>query len=129
MFIRSATWIAPQLRGLVALEADPAQEGHNQVNDILLKGARPFTFTEEDKRRFEKDPEFLLNLRRKMECLLCGNVDIFRAGSAKQICTERHLRTGMQVKLEGKDELQKKLIPNFPTGCRRLTPGNIWAPN
>jgi hypothetical protein len=92
----------------------------------LLKGARPFTFTEEDKRRFEKDPEFLLDLRRKMECLLCGNVDIFRAGSAKQIATEQHLRTGMQVKLEGKDELQKKLIPNFPAGCRRLTPGTIW---
>ncbi|EXJ70150.1 uncharacterized protein A1O5_06218 [Cladophialophora psammophila CBS 110553] len=123
IFVRSATWIAPQLGGLVSLAADPAQEGDTPVNRILLRGARPFQFTEDEKKTFEENPNLLLQLRRKMELLLCNNVDNFRVGTPVQKKTEAYIRTAMTAKLEGFDELQKKMIPNFPSGCRRYTPG------
>ncbi|KAH6714922.1 cyclohexanone monooxygenase [Leptodontidium sp. MPI-SDFR-AT-0119] len=123
IFIRSATWLAPQLGGLVSLDADPAQEGDTEVNRFLLRGAHPYTFTEEDKKLFEERPEILLQLRKKMELLLCNHVDTFRMGTDMHDQVETFLRRGMLAKLEGQEELQKKLIPNFPSGCRRLTPG------
>ncbi|KIW85453.1 hypothetical protein Z517_00843 [Fonsecaea pedrosoi CBS 271.37] len=123
IFVRSPTWIAPQLGGLVSLDADPVHEGDTPVNQILLRGARPFEFTEADKKNFEEHPELLLHLRRKMELLICNNVDNFRVGTSVQKQTEEYIRAAMTAKLEGFDELQRKMIPDFPSGCRRYTPG------
>ncbi|KAL2848871.1 hypothetical protein BJY01DRAFT_246095 [Aspergillus pseudoustus] len=123
VFIRSGIWLAPQLGGLVSLEADPAGEGDTEVNRILLRGARPFEFTAEDKEMFERDPELLLHLRRKMELLLCNHVENFRVDSELHKVTETFLCQQMSDKFGGHDELRKRILPTFPSGCKRLTPG------
>ncbi|OAL53151.1 cyclohexanone monooxygenase [Pyrenochaeta sp. DS3sAY3a] len=123
VFIRSAVWIAPQLGGLVSLESDPAAEGDTEVNRILLRGAHPFSFTEEDKETFRTNPQLLLHLRKKMELLLCNHVDTFITGTERQQMTENYLREQMEDKLKRNKGLLNRMIPNFPSGCKRLTPG------
>lgn len=123
VFIRSPTWIAPQLGGISSIEADPLQEGDTEVNRLLVKGASPFDFSKEDIEHFERDPEFLLQCRKKMEVFLSNSADIFRHGSAVQTAFEKFLREGMEEKLKARPDILAHLIPDFPPGCRRLTPG------
>ncbi|PSN60387.1 cyclohexanone monooxygenase [Corynespora cassiicola Philippines] len=122
-FIRSPTWIAPQLGGLPSLDADPVKEGNTKVNNIMLRGSQPFQFTEEDKEEFRKNPDLLLELRKKMELILCSHVDIFRVGTERQKQNEKYWLEQMMAKLKDHEELRKRIVPNFPSGCRRLTPG------
>jgi len=104
---------------------DPAREGNTPVNEVLLRGANPLTFTEEDKELFRKNPDMHLLLRKKMEALLCGNVEGVRIGTSLQKEVEDFLRARMKEALASSEELQEKFIPKFPSGCRRLTPGEF----
>jgi len=64
-----------------------------------------------------------LHLRRKMECFLTFDIDAFRKGTPSQKKLQDALTKSMEDALEGHDEIKKHLIPSFPTGCRRITPG------
>ncbi|KAH7089682.1 cyclohexanone monooxygenase [Paraphoma chrysanthemicola] len=106
VFIRSPTWVVPNL-----------------VERILAKGSQSHSFTQEEIDRFERDPNFLLKLRRRQEVLLDCNTDVFRLGSKEQKATEDYLRGSMKEALKNSPDIMEHLIPDFPPGCRRLTPG------
>lgn len=100
-------------------------EGDTEVNRILVKGSKPYKFTPDEIKRFKEAPEMLLHLRRKMECFIAFDIDAFRKGTPSQKKLQDTLTKSMEDALEGHDEIKKHLIPSFPTGCRRITPGMV----
>lgn len=93
------------------------------VTEILLRGQQPFDYTKEEQERFAKDPQLLLNLRRSMEVSICNALDAFKFGSEKQKEVMKYVTEFMEQRLGDNEELKKNLIPKFPVGCRRPTPG------
>lgn len=78
------------------------------------------TYTDEEKRRFRDEPGALLTLRKQAEDAMARMFPLFINGSAAQQITADYMREQMAQKI-GDSELAKKLIPDFSTGCRRLT--------
>lgn len=123
VFLRSPVWITPQLGGLGAESDSPVPDDKPIITDILLRGQQPFKFTPEEVSMFKQDPELLLTLRRCMEVVICSSLDAFRVGSPKQILVQQLVQKQMEEKLGDNEELKKAIIPKFPVGCRRPTPG------
>lgn len=96
-FVRQPTWIAPPF-------------GNYR------------RYTAEDIQLFASDPEHLLNTRREIEHKLNEFFEIYVMGSAAQVRFRDYIKSSMEKELDN-HELSDHLIPNFPAGCRRLTPG------
>lgn len=128
VFARSPVWITPQLGGMLDAKDSPAPD-NAFVTDILLRGQQPFNYTEEEQDKLAHDPQLLLILRRSMEVSICNSLDAFRFGSEKQIALMKYVRAEMEIGLGDNEELKKKLIPDFPVGCRRPTPGKSLHTN
>ncbi|KAM3423103.1 hypothetical protein BST61_g561 [Cercospora zeina] len=105
-YIRTPTWIIPNFL------ADVTPEGKN------------FRYTEEDKRRFRENPEELKALRQKLENMFNQYFFIFFKGSPAQEAVRSAFKDIMKQKLGGDGELTNKLVPEWPVGCRRITPGD-----
>lgn len=108
-FIREATWISP-----------PFGQGYEE-------------YTDEDRDRFARDPEYHLQTRREIEKGISGVFAQFYAGSEAQAKSRQYMQSLMEARLANKD-LEKLLIPSWSVGCRRLTPGvdyleSLTAPN
>ncbi|PGG95902.1 hypothetical protein AJ79_09812 [Helicocarpus griseus UAMH5409] len=97
-FVRQPTWIAP-----------PIGEEYRE-------------HTREDIMTFASDPKHHLEMRRDLETRMNVIFETFRQGSQMQNSSREHTQTSMLEKL-GKHELSNRLIPDFPVGCRRPTPG------
>lgn len=105
-FIRGPTWIIPDFL------ADFTPEGKN------------FEYTEEQKQRWRENPLEMRELRRKMEHAFNTYFGIFIAASPAQAAVREAFTALMKQKLNGDEDLAAQLIPDFPVGCRRITPGN-----
>ena len=105
-YVRTPTWIIPNFL------ADMTPEGKN------------FAYSEEDKKRFREHPEELKELRQKMEHVFNQYFFIFFKDSAAQEGVRKMFGDIMREKLGGDTELAQKLMPDFPVGCRRITPGD-----
>ncbi|KAG8157087.1 hypothetical protein KVR01_013077 [Diaporthe batatas] len=97
-FIREPTWVAPSL------------------------GMDYHEYSDEEKRRFKEDPGVLLAMRKQTELGMAMVFPNFIRGSAAQLATQKYMQSTMESKLQNPD-LAQTLIPPFPPGCRRLTPG------
>lgn len=97
-FVRQPTWIAP-----------PIGEEYRE-------------YTDEDKLRFASDPEHHLEMRRNIESRMNATFETFRQGSQMQHRSRQYIQSSMLEKLD-KHELSNHLIPSYPFGCRRPTPG------
>ncbi|GME64939.1 hypothetical protein AJ79_09812 [Neofusicoccum parvum] len=97
-FIRQPTWIAP-----------PVGEEYHR-------------YTDGEKERFATDPKHHLELRRATEQRMNGKFETFLSGSAAQNLARQYVQASMQTKLAD-HELADRLVPDFPFGCRRPTPG------
>lgn len=97
-FVRQPTWISP-----------PFGEEYRR-------------YTKEDIQSFASDPERHLNMRRKIEGRLNEGFEMLIVGSAMQDKAQLALKSTMKKKLDN-HELSNHLIPKFPFGCRRITPG------
>jgi cyclohexanone monooxygenase len=73
--------------------------------------------------RFTSSPSTLLAERRRIESRMNSGFSKFIHGSDAQHRAQRHVRAEMERRLAGSEELQDALIPDFPFGCRRPTPG------
>ncbi|KAF2498482.1 FAD/NAD(P)-binding domain-containing protein [Lophium mytilinum] len=98
-FIRTATWVAPPLRGI---------EQHK--------------YTEEELKDFANKPGHLLEHRKKYQTSTSGVFNLFIKGSETQKLVRATMEKHMKDQLQDPD-LESKLIPNWSVGCRRLTPG------
>ncbi|MCJ1260534.1 hypothetical protein MMC22_000395 [Lobaria immixta] len=99
-FVRQPTWIPP-----------PIGEGDESRR-----------YTGEEIQSFASEPDRHLNLRRKIEHRLNGGFDIFITESAMHDQIQENVKSAMKEKLNN-HELSNHLIPKFPFGCRRPTPG------
>ena len=101
------------------------------LNDELLKGAdqepgeRQYTFTAENKKKFNEDPEYLLTFRKKIEAEINSLFGMYQQGSEMSnkfrevITNEMNRRIG-----PGNEKLKKFIIPKWSPGCRRISPGD-----
>ncbi|KAF5856713.1 hypothetical protein ETB97_006996 [Aspergillus alliaceus] len=98
-FIRQPAWISP-----------PVEDGYRQYSQSEID-------------RFVSDPAALLAERRRIEQRMNSAFPMFIHGSDHQKYFQHGVRTAMEQQLVGHEQLQDTLIPNFPFGCRRPTPG------
>ncbi|KAG6831614.1 hypothetical protein H0H87_004676 [Tephrocybe sp. NHM501043] len=101
-FIRRATWVSP------------------------TQGFEQHVYSPAERELFSSDPTAHLAYRKKQETGTNSIFPMFFAGSAVQDATFQSMVGQMEGKLSmgGVDkELQKRLVPSYGVGCRRITPG------
>jgi cation diffusion facilitator CzcD-associated flavoprotein CzcO len=108
-FQRSSTWIAPT-PGLTAPKPDDPKLDKN------------LHYLEEERKRFE-DPEYLLAHRKAIYHQGCQNFRANLLGTPTQIDAIKIFTETMKQRLNHDQEIIDHIIPDFPVGCRRNTPG------
>ena len=108
--IRSATWVTPSA---------PARYA------ALLGRPMPDIFTDAQKQSFRDDPAAYLQFRIEIERETNKRFPLLLQNSDKQQAAIRANSQAMVDRLgpEATDKYAKDLIPSFPIGCRRITPG------
>ncbi|EXJ56038.1 hypothetical protein A1O7_08969 [Cladophialophora yegresii CBS 114405] len=125
-FMRSVTWISPPV-GAAALEQEKTKSVKNASGEPVKEAepAAQYYYTEEEKQRFKDDPEYHLLYRRKLESSVNNLFDMFIADSEISKQAQQQMRSEMERRLgPGHEELKSRLIPSWPPGCRRITPGD-----
>ncbi|KAH8819264.1 cyclohexanone monooxygenase [Xylogone sp. PMI_703] len=107
VFIRNRTWITA---GLAQRYAGP-------------NGSNKF-FTEEEIQAWAEDPDAYLSYRKDIEHELNARFRLYIDQSDTQKAAKNFSIKQMTERLANKPELVSQLIPEFPVGCRRPTPGN-----
>lgn len=121
-FMRSATWISPQV-GQADLDAAKAKSNTAGTQD--KERNEQYWFTPEDKQRFRDEPDYLLLYRKKLESTVHSLFDTYVYGSEASKAEEQAMRAEMNRRIgPGHEELKSRLIPKWPPGCRRITPGD-----
>lgn len=105
-FIRSATWITPEF------------------SEALASEGRETRFTPEEIERFKTDKKYFLEYRKKVQNFGSANYPLFYKGSELQQKAFKNFSGMMRKRLQDREELCSKIIPKFPVGCRRFTPGS-----
>jgi len=104
-FHRSPSWIATEFAGQFAAHG------------------RATTYSEDERRRFRDDPAYFLQYRRDVEHGMNARFPSFFKESGAQKLGFQNVSRSMRERLGNDEELCQKLIPKFPLGCRRVTPG------
>ncbi|KAJ8508460.1 hypothetical protein ONZ45_g9267 [Pleurotus djamor] len=109
-YVRGKTWLSVPF-------LDDLQKG-------LAKGepVTNYKYTDEDKESF-KDPEVYRVFRRKMESELNVAQEAVMVGTEMQVMGRKFFQETMIQRLSKKPWIANHIIPDFPVGCRRLTPG------
>ncbi|KAF2432170.1 FAD/NAD(P)-binding domain-containing protein [Tothia fuscella] len=116
VFIRNQMYIGPQMGlGVSNKEADP------DAADPSAAGKHKYT--EKEKERFRRDPEYFLQYRQQVERKLSGLFWIFYRSSEENLAAKKHMQELMSAELGVREDIKKALIPNWSPGCRRYTPG------
>jgi cation diffusion facilitator CzcD-associated flavoprotein CzcO len=105
VFIRHPTWIFPNL-------------GSKFVPD-----GKNLTFSEEQRRNWANNPQDYLQYRKAVENELNDGFPFFIHGTKHQADAKAFTIQEMSRRLSTKPEMIDDLIPDFPVGCRRPTPG------
>jgi cation diffusion facilitator CzcD-associated flavoprotein CzcO len=121
-FMRSVTWISPPVGGST-LDAQKAKVENELPEE--KKAQAQYWYTGEDKKRFREDPVHHLQYRQTLESYVNNLFDMFIAGSDTSKGAETLMRAEMERRIgPGHEELKSRLIPSWPPGCRRITPGD-----
>ncbi|KAF5636924.1 steroid monooxygenase [Fusarium sp. NRRL 25303] len=106
VMLRSKTWVTPALANRFA--------GENGANKI---------YTDDEKDNWSKDPEGYYAYRKEIENELNARFRLYLKDSRAQQMGKEATKKQMTARLSTKPELVNDLIPDFPVGCRRPTPG------
>ncbi|KAF5019100.1 hypothetical protein F66182_8896 [Fusarium sp. NRRL 66182] len=79
------------------------------------------SFSSEEIQSFVNNPEALLNLRLENERTLNSFFTMYMKGTVLQEQARQHLSNEMK-KVILDVEMQKRLVPDFPVGCKRILP-------
>ncbi|KAG7048037.1 FAD/NAD(P)-binding domain-containing protein [Colletotrichum scovillei] len=109
-FVRSRTWISSTF----------ASAFLERLNEGA--GASNHAFSPEEKKSFTNE-ELYSQFRRELERGLNAVHKITEQGQPLQLEARRIIEEKMLEKLASKPEIAKRLIPDFPVACKRLTPG------
>ncbi|EXM21472.1 hypothetical protein RAB80_010040 [Fusarium oxysporum f. sp. vasinfectum] len=119
VFARNSIWIVP------SLGTDLSKANEEGQNPSEQPGTQ--TYSEKDKDEFRRDPATHLQYRKGLEATLTRNFPFFLRDSPMSQWATAAIKQDMLKKLESADEeLKQKLIPSWPPGCRRITPGNHY---
>ncbi|KAF2845806.1 FAD/NAD(P)-binding domain-containing protein [Plenodomus tracheiphilus IPT5] len=98
-FFRSPTWVSP------------------------TKGMEFHEYTDEERAEFRNVPGKNLEMRKATErAIAVDTFPLLLTGSASNLAAAEYMRQQMKLRL-GNEELASRLLPKFPVGCRRFTPG------
>jgi hypothetical protein len=103
--MRSSTWIAQPI-GL-----------------DLAQGKNKQPYTEIEKAQFRDDPEVFLSYRKKLEQHFASGFRVMIKNSNENQMAQEYMTGLMKARLKNDPRLCKLIIPEWPVGCRRLTPG------
>ncbi|VBB72603.1 Putative sterigmatocystin biosynthesis monooxygenase [Podospora comata] len=81
-------------------------------------------FSEETIEKFKSDPEFYRDFVKRIEVEVNSAFPVVLAKSPVQAFARAKVAEYMTAMLGGNEQLCKALIPDFPLGCRRMTPGH-----
>ncbi|KAK5086640.1 hypothetical protein LTR05_003808 [Lithohypha guttulata] len=109
-YVRGRTWIAASFGHELVEARNDGQDGN-------------FTYTEEEKEQWRKDPASYVKYRKALECGMQGGYSITHRGTKEHEEAWGHFEQGMRNRLKKKPEVAEHLIPSFPPLCKRLTPG------
>ncbi|KAE8379064.1 putative flavin-binding monooxygenase [Aspergillus bertholletiae] len=107
-YIRHATWISPNLGGQFTRDGTGAN----------------FQFTEEEKQRFQDNPEEYLEYRKSIEKFVNSAFSLMISGSEGNKFFHGMVDGMMRSRLAKNPELAKMLIPTYEVGCRRISPAD-----
>lgn len=107
--IRSPTWVTP---------------GAASRYPSLANGGMPERFSEEQKEHFRSNPDEYLAFRKQVEIEINNKFQMLVNGSEKADAVRKMAHDSMVTLLgEGGAKFASEVIPDFPVGCRRITPG------
>ncbi|KAH7154614.1 hypothetical protein DER46DRAFT_688598, partial [Fusarium sp. MPI-SDFR-AT-0072] len=119
VFARNSIWIVPSLGTDLSKANQEVQDPSEQAGTQI--------YSEKDKNEFRRDPATHLQYRKGLEATLTRNFPFFLRDSPISQWATAAIKQDMLKKLESADEeLKQKLIPSWPPGCRRITPGNDY---
>lgn len=119
--------ISNQRRISPAVGASVLEEDRKKTNDDLSSAVPhgQHFYSEEEKEKFRSDPEYHLEYRRNLEGTVNALFNVFINGSEESKGAKEVMKAEMLRRLgPGHEELKKRLIPSWPPGCRRITPGD-----
>ncbi|CAK7212641.1 hypothetical protein SEUCBS140593_001571 [Sporothrix eucalyptigena] len=135
--IQLVTAIQPLVKSLTTFIRGPTWITAGFGSKYAAPGGLNFTFSEEQKETFRKDPTAYLAYRKGVEHELSSRFKMLHKDTPEQKAAVEFSRVDMLRRLgtgEKAEHLAKTLIPTFPVGCRRPSPGNgyleaLSAPN
>ena len=110
-YIRNQMWVSPRFGADYILARNPELE------------ERKFVLTDELRRRFIEDSQFYNEYRKGLETSFNSIHGFTLNNHPIQNMFREFMSHDMEAKLAKKPEIYSKLIPTFPAGCRRVTPG------
>ncbi|KAK7403357.1 hypothetical protein QQX98_010878 [Neonectria punicea] len=115
-FVRHPTWIVPSRLQLLA-----QGPGGSILKEIEMNDDK--TFSTAQINRFKSDPAFYNKFVKAIEEVVNGNFPLTLKDSEFAKAMQQRAKGYMTQALGGDKRLCDALIPEFPLGCRRLTPG------
>ncbi|KAK4217664.1 hypothetical protein QBC37DRAFT_39521 [Rhypophila decipiens] len=118
--IRTPTWLPPP--------RIQAWKMTGQAQDIMgeIHLDEKENFSRETIARFKTDPEFYHRFVKAIEVELNKTLPIVESGNPVHKYAQAKVTEYMTAMLGGNEKLCRALIPTFPLGCRRLTPGHAY---
>ncbi|KAF2180148.1 FAD/NAD(P)-binding domain-containing protein [Zopfia rhizophila CBS 207.26] len=120
-FLRSPTWIAPPMPRVPVETPTPEHPIPEEIPNPLVQ---QYFYKEHEIKHLEDNPEHHLKYRKQIEFAINRGFSIFYKGTEASRMAESYMRSEMIKRLGNHAELIEKLIPSWPVGCRRLTPGD-----
>ncbi|KAH7152645.1 hypothetical protein EDB81DRAFT_647222 [Dactylonectria macrodidyma] len=114
-FVREPTWIVPsRLQTL-------AQTSGSILSQVEINENEGFSKAQIE--RFKSDPVFYRKFIKAIEEVVNGNFPLTLKDTDFAASMQNRVREYMTDALQGDRRLCDAMIPDFPLGCRRLTPG------
>lgn len=83
-----------------------------------------YFFSDDEIEHLKNNPQDHLRYRKQIEAAINRGFAIFYKDTEASRMAERHMRSEMMKRLGNHTDLMDRLIPSWPVGCRRLTPGD-----
>ena len=109
-YVRGRTWIAATFGNDLVRERNNGKDGN-------------FTYTEEEKEQWRKDPKSYIKYRKALEQGMQSTYAVTHRDSPEHNSARTLFDQDMRKRLANKPEIIDHLLPNFPPLCKRLTPG------
>ncbi|KAK5958393.1 hypothetical protein OHC33_000235 [Knufia fluminis] len=109
-YVRGRTWIAASFGHDLVEERNNGQDGN-------------FTYTDEEKEAWRKDPASYVKYRKALEVGMQGGFSVTHRDTIEHTTARNAFDKAMRDRLKTKPEIVEHMLPDFPPLCKRLTPG------